>query len=138
MYLIRSCLIQQRNLLRSFASQFSSSLQSNSDLVNQIQELNDRKQFQKAVALFDRYQQESTEKISAFTVAQILKACGEIGDLQRGLAIFNRLSSVAKNDSIIVRSMINLHCEYQITMFLKSHFFLSSEMWRCAKCTIII
>ncbi len=87
----------------------SVTVRSNIDVGKQMKILNDEKQFEKALNLFEIYKQKNIDDNSSMIITQALKACTHIGDLQRGLTIYHRLSSSLKNDSYILASLIHLY-----------------------------
>ena len=87
-------------------------IRSNSDLTNQIKSFNEKKQFKRSLELFDQEKNTNIKHLSLFTITQLLRACTEIGDIQRGLTIYNLLSPEMKVNSGIVLSLINLHGEF--------------------------
>ncbi|CAF5102107.1 unnamed protein product, partial [Rotaria magnacalcarata] len=75
--------------------------------------LNDKKQFKKALALFDQHGINNILTLSNFTITQVLKACAHMGDLQRGKIIHNLIASKTKNDIYVSSTLIHLyvHCD---------------------------
>jgi hypothetical protein len=91
----------------------SMTLRSNFDLASQMKLLNDSKQFKKALELFDKYKENNIETCSNLSIIQALKACAQIGDLQRGSNIHHLISSRIKNDSYILTSLIHLYSNFR-------------------------
>ncbi len=77
-------------------------------LNNQMKQLNDKKQFKEALEIFDEYKKTNPEAPSDFINNQALKACTQIGDLQRGLYIHRLFSSQIRNNLHILASLIYL------------------------------
>ena len=74
----------------------------------------DKKQFRKALQLFDEHEKTNDIKISSsLTITQALKACTQIGDLQRGRMIHQLISSRVQDDSYILASLIHLYSEFR-------------------------
>jgi hypothetical protein len=71
--------------------------------------LNDKKEFKRALELFDKYNENNIETFSNFTIIQAIKACTQIGDLQRGSTIHYLISSRVKNDPRILGSLIQFY-----------------------------
>jgi hypothetical protein len=78
----------------------------------QMKLLNEKKQFKKALELFEKYQNKSIETLSSFTITQALKACAQMRDLERGLTIHRLISSRIKNDSYILTSLVHLYSKF--------------------------
>jgi hypothetical protein len=70
----------------------------------QMKTLNDRKEFARAISLFDkqRYQQMPTDR----AVVQALKACARLGDIKYGVNIHKKLSNHSLNDTYIQSALI--------------------------------
>ncbi|CAF0958073.1 unnamed protein product [Adineta steineri] len=87
-------------------------IKSDFDLGNQMKLLNNKKEFTKALELFDKYKKNNTQSLSTLTITQALKACAQTGDLQRGSTIHQFLSSRFEKNSAIVTSLIHfyMHC----------------------------
>ena len=71
--------------------------------------LNDKKQFHKALQLFDQCKEQNTGALSSLTVTQALKACAHTGDLRRGLEIHQAIASRTENDDYILASLIHMY-----------------------------
>lgn len=107
------------------------SIQSNINLDEQMKKLNDQKQYEKCLDLFDKYQQINKNKpFSSLSVTQALKACTRIGDFQRGLTIASILPSRLKNDPTIITSFIHFYSKFSLK---KNNFLIliKSAMWSC-------
>lgn len=85
---------------------FSSSL---GDLGVKIKQLNERKQFQKAIDLF--YANQNQPNISALAVNQTLKAFIELKEFNRAIELHQRLPSTSLNNYYIRNSLIRLYSE---------------------------
>jgi hypothetical protein len=90
----------------------SLTIQSDFDLGNQMKLLNNNKQFKKTLDLFDEHQKNNIETCSSLILTQVLKACAQTGDLQRGKIIHNLISSRLKTDSYILTSLIHLYSKF--------------------------
>ncbi len=84
-------------------------IKSDFDLVTQMKLFNDQKQFKKALELFDKHKDNKMETCSDFMINQVLKACTNISDLQRGLNIHHMISSRTKKNPYILTSLIHLY-----------------------------
>jgi hypothetical protein len=84
-------------------------IKSDVDLVTQMKLLNDQKQFKKALELFDQHKDNKIGTCSDLMINQVLKACANIGDLQRGLNIHHMISSRTKKNPYILTSLIHLY-----------------------------
>lgn len=76
---------------------------------NQMKHLNNRKEFYKALKLFDQYNNDSFIKLSSQMINQAIKACAQLGDLQRGVSIHQLHSSRISDDTYITTSLIHLY-----------------------------
>ncbi len=88
-------------------------IKSDFDLATQMKLLNDQKQFKKALELFDQYKNNKIETCSDHTINQALKACANIGDLQRGLTIHHMISCRTKKNLHILTSLIHLYSMFR-------------------------
>ncbi|CAF0889915.1 unnamed protein product [Adineta steineri] len=73
--------------------------------------LNDNKQFNKTLELFDKHRKSKIQTFSSFTITQALKACTHLGDLQRGKNIHHLISTHIKEDVYISTSLIHLYMQ---------------------------
>jgi hypothetical protein len=87
------------------------------NLANQMKQLNDKKQFKKALELFDECKKSNPETPSDFIINQALKACTEIGDIHRGSSIHHLLTSKTKKNSYILTSLIHFYSKFQQQLF---------------------
>ncbi|CAF3967721.1 unnamed protein product, partial [Rotaria sordida] len=87
-------------------------LKSNGDVGAQIKSFNEKKQFKKTLELFDKYKENDVKNLSSFIITQALKACTQMGDLQRGLIIHCLISS---------RYIKNNKAEKALQLFNKIH-----------------
>lgn len=71
-----------------------------------MKRLNDNRQFQKSLALFEAHM---ANQPNAFTVNQALKACIQLGEINRGIAIYQNLSSSLINNHFIQANLIHLY-----------------------------
>ncbi|CAF5211470.1 unnamed protein product, partial [Rotaria magnacalcarata] len=76
--LLSHCLPFPKVFLKRF-----SNIKSYINLGTEMKLLNDKKQFEKALALFDQHGINNILTLSNFTITQVLKACAHMGDLQR-------------------------------------------------------
>ncbi|CAF5183329.1 unnamed protein product, partial [Rotaria magnacalcarata] len=74
--------------------------------------LNDKKQFEKALAIFDQHGINNITTLSNFAITQVLKACAHMRDIQRGKIIHNLIASETKNDIYVSSTLIYMyvHC----------------------------
>ncbi len=70
----------------------------------QMKTLNDRKDFAKAISLFDKYKHQHMPTDRA--VVQALKACAQLRDVKYGMNIHKNLSNHSLNDSYIQSTLI--------------------------------
>ena len=92
------------------------------DVGKEMKMLNDQKQFEKALRLFDQNNRNSNiEMCSSLTITQVLKACAQIGDLRRGAMLHQLISSRVQDDSYITASLINLYSEFRASRFCQSY-----------------
>ena len=84
-------------------------VRSNFNLANEMKLLNDKKQFNKTLQLFDNYKKANTQTISSFIIIQALKACAHLRDIQYGSAIHHLISSRIKDDRYISASLIHMY-----------------------------
>ncbi|UJR23867.1 hypothetical protein I4U23_026839 [Adineta vaga] len=85
----------------------TSSKQINIDI--EMKKLNDRKEFVKALDLFDEHKHQTilTDRI----IVQVLKACTQLGYLERGLIIHKNLSDSSLNNSYIQPTLIHFYMQ---------------------------
>ena len=88
-------------------------ISSESDLINQMKLMNNNKQFQKTLELFDKHKKKNLDEYSNLILTQVLKACGGIGDLQRGQTIHHLISSRLENDSYMFTPIIHLYSTFK-------------------------
>jgi len=98
------------NRVRSLTAVLKCSVtyRSDIDLAKEMKILNDNKQFEKALNLFDTYKEKDIKTISSFVITQALKACTQTGDIQRGLTIYKLVPIQMRHDSYILASLIHL------------------------------
>ncbi|UJR24035.1 hypothetical protein I4U23_027000 [Adineta vaga] len=91
------------NLLRTITS----TKQINVDI--EMKKLNDRKEFVKALDLFDKHKQQTilTDRI----LVQAFKACTQLGYLERGQVIHKNLSNSSLKNSYIQTTLINFYMQ---------------------------
>ncbi|CAF4375000.1 unnamed protein product, partial [Rotaria magnacalcarata] len=79
------------------------------NLGTEMKLLNDKKQFEKALAIFDQHGINNITTLSNFAITQVLKACAHTGDLQRGKIIHNLIASETKNDIYVSSTLIHMY-----------------------------
>ncbi|CAF3202321.1 unnamed protein product [Rotaria socialis] len=87
----------------------SSTVQSKFDLGNEMKSFNDKKQFKKALDLFDKHTKNNIEMHSSLVITQALKACTHIKDVQRGSDIHRLISSRTQHDFHILASLLHFY-----------------------------
>ncbi|CAM4848846.1 unnamed protein product [Rotaria magnacalcarata] len=82
------------------------------NLGTEMKLLNDKKQFEKALAIFDQHGINNITTLSNFAITQVLKACAHMRDIQRGKIIHNLIASETKNDIYVSSTLIHMyvHC----------------------------
>ncbi|UJR07570.1 hypothetical protein I4U23_011858 [Adineta vaga] len=86
-------------------------IQSTVDLGKQMKSLNDKKQFRQALELFDKHKQNNILTCSTLTITQVLKACAQIKDVERGQNIHKLIPSRIKSDYYILSSLIHFYMQ---------------------------
>jgi len=76
------------------------------DIGLQMKEFNDRRQFNKAISLFNHY---LGKQPTPLIINQALKACIHLNDFQRGKIIHQGLSPFLLNNSFIRTNLIRLY-----------------------------
>ncbi|CAF3518869.1 unnamed protein product [Adineta steineri] len=84
-------------------------IRSDYDLGVKMKLLNDNKQFEKALLLFDKHKKTELQSFSSLMITQALKASAHLRDLQRGTSIHYLISSRINNDSYILASLIHFY-----------------------------
>ena len=79
-----------------------------SHLEVQMKKFNDDKHFEKALILFDEYEEKHGAVLSDRVLTQALKACGKLTDIKRGLALSERIASRPMKDSHTLSSLIHM------------------------------
>ncbi|CAF4907488.1 unnamed protein product, partial [Rotaria sp. Silwood1] len=77
----------------------------------EMKNLNDRKEYRKALDLFYEYEHKNKEMISDVVINQALKSFTNIKDFQGGLHIFKKYSSRIENNNYIIASLIHLYMQ---------------------------
>ncbi|CAM4849170.1 unnamed protein product, partial [Rotaria magnacalcarata] len=82
------------------------------NLGTEMKLLNDKKQFEKALAIFDQHGINNITTLSNLAITQVLKACAHMRDIQRGKIIHNLIASETKNDIYVSSTLIHMyvHC----------------------------
>ena len=109
--MIRSCPAGRIASL-TLASIRSLTSRSDFDLQKEMKRLNDNRQHEKALALFDTHEKTNKVKLSEAVVTQVLKACAKLGDVQRGSRIYKAVASRIEGDSYTLTSLIHLFSEF--------------------------
>ncbi|CAF2097519.1 unnamed protein product [Rotaria magnacalcarata] len=89
----------------------SSTVQSKFELGNEMKSFNDKKQFKKALELFDKHMKNNIEVHSSLVITQALKACTHIKDVQRGSDIHRLISSRIQHDFHILASLLHFYMQ---------------------------
>ncbi|CAF1464338.1 unnamed protein product [Rotaria sordida] len=104
-------LLNHRLTSRIVFVRLSVTIPSDFDLGIQMKLLNDKKQFKKALELFDTYMEKNNQTLSSYIITQALKACAQIGDFQRGSTIHHLIPSRTKDNSYVLTSLIHLYMQ---------------------------
>jgi uncharacterized membrane protein YukC len=80
------------------------------DFNNQLKQLNNNKQYEKVINLFENYSQQHIP--TDIAINQTLKACIELGDLKRASDIHQRLSPQSKKNHFIQTNLIRLFSKF--------------------------
>ncbi|CAF4287750.1 unnamed protein product, partial [Adineta steineri] len=78
----------------------------------EMKKLNDKKEFEKAIDLFSKYEEKSNETICDLSVNQVLKSFTNRKDFQGGLNIHQRYLSRIEENSFILASLIHFYMEF--------------------------
>lgn len=78
-------------------------------LDTRMKQLNDQKKYRQAMALFDALPQEKQPSTTTLAVDQAIRACLELNDLQRGVAISEKLSPTLMKNIFVQSRLIRLH-----------------------------
>lgn len=105
--------ISRRLLSISTTVKKSSILQSNHDLGSMMKSLNDKKQFNQVLELFDKCEANKSQVFSSFIITQTLKACTYAGNIERGMTIHHLFSSQVKTDYYVLASLIYMYSKFQ-------------------------
>ena len=96
-----------------------STVHSDSAIVNQMKRLNDEKQFDQVLQLFDAYNQKNnSSSLPSRIVTLALKACTEMGDLKHAKHIHHRLSSSNQSDRYILFSLIDCYSKSSSSLLM--------------------
>lgn len=76
---------------------------------NQMKQFNDQQKFEKALEIFDQYRNDSSIELSRQMITQAIRACTKTGNLRRGMAIHNLISSRIKDDTYMITSLIHFY-----------------------------
>ena len=110
MIIVRRSLVPQVRFLTTAANQPPTS-RSDFELQKEMKRLNDLKQYEKTLVLFDNYEKNNPVKLSDPVVTQALKACTQMGAFQRGSSLYHSVASRIKGDSYTLSSLIHLFSE---------------------------
>ncbi|UJR15099.1 hypothetical protein I4U23_002066 [Adineta vaga] len=94
-----------------FVTKLSKSIQSKIDLGYQMKLLNEKKQFKQSIDLFEHSKDQNVKQLSSFIICQALKACGQLGDLQRGSNIHRFISSSSSIDHVVLTALIQFYMQ---------------------------
>ncbi|CAF1478225.1 unnamed protein product [Adineta steineri] len=78
----------------------------------EMKKLNDKKEFEKAIDLFSKYEEKSNETLCDLSVNQVLKSFTNRKDFQGGLNIHQRYLSRIEKNSFILASLIHFYMEF--------------------------
>ncbi|CAF2033059.1 unnamed protein product, partial [Rotaria magnacalcarata] len=81
------------------------------NLTNELKSLNDKKQFKKTLAILDQHDKNNITTPSNFLITQGLQACAQMGDLQRGKIIHNRIAHRVKDDIYLSTTLVQMYME---------------------------
>ncbi|CAF1495526.1 unnamed protein product [Adineta steineri] len=102
-------LIPRLSSLTIFVKRSMINIESDFDLGMKMKSLNDNKQFNKSLELFDKFKINNVKSLSNLTISQALKACINLNDVQRGRNIHQLISSRINKDSYILISLIHFY-----------------------------
>ena len=74
-----------------------------------MKQLNDQKKYRQAMAVFDALSLEKQPSTTTLSVDQAIRACLELDDLQRGVAIGEKLSPTLMSNIFVQSRLIRLH-----------------------------
>ena len=111
-HLMLTKLLNHRLTSRFLSIKRSDTVRSKSDVGMSMKLFNDQKQFGKTLELFDQYKEHNIGTYSSLTITQALKACAHTGDLRRGLAIHQAISSRVQDDNYILVSLIHMYSKF--------------------------
>ena len=88
----------------------------------EMKKFNDKRQFTKALDLYDKYKYQSiiTDKI----LVQAINACGQLGYVERGEAIHKKLSNSSLNNTYIQAALIQFYSKFKRIVYLIESVFL--------------
>jgi hypothetical protein len=96
-----------RSTLVSVIHKATNSTQIN--IETEMKNLNGRKEFVKAIALFDKHKHKHQEMPTDRAVVQALKACTRLGDVKRGVNIHKELANHSLKDVYIQSALIHFY-----------------------------
>ncbi|UJR15885.1 hypothetical protein I4U23_002810 [Adineta vaga] len=94
-----------------FITKSSTFIQSKIDFGHQMKLLNEKKQFKQSLDLFERLKDQNMKQLSSFIICQALKACGQLGDLQRGSSIHRFISSQPNIHPPVLTALIQFYMQ---------------------------
>ena len=74
-----------------------------------MQKLNKNRQYKKAIDLYEYEMKKENKQKTSLAVNQALKACAELGDIERGRDIHKNLSPTMTNNPFIQATLIRLY-----------------------------
>jgi hypothetical protein len=99
-----------------------------------MKKLNADEQYARVIDLFEQHKQANINQLSSSIIVQALKACTQMGDLQRGQEIHRLASSRVKTDGYILSSLIHFYSEllfFDVEACFFSLLFDRSALWGC-------
>jgi flagellin-specific chaperone FliS len=97
------------SLIRFISRRFQSTV---IDLGFEMNKLNDNRQFQKAITLYEDQIRKQNQQNTSLAVNQALKACIELNDIKRAIDIHKNLSSSLTNNQFIQTNLIRLYSKF--------------------------
>ncbi|CAF5075778.1 unnamed protein product, partial [Rotaria sp. Silwood1] len=107
--MIKTLLINNHLKLIRIVGNCLSTNRSNINLGDQMKILNDTKQFESALELFNKYKDKNLDKCSNWIIIQALRACTNLRDIEHGSIIHNLISSRLKYDSYVLPAIIHFY-----------------------------
>ena len=98
-----------RSTIRSI--QRSAGHPSDAQLLDQIKQLNHRKQYAKAIDLFNQYHARNSKGMASMIIAQALKACTQLQDRRRATQLHRIIAPYVDKDPYVLSASISLYSE---------------------------